>query len=519
MVPQEDARGERVVGSISPSNCGMEASRSGRYRGGGCRKLTVGRRPAGPSPACLPSAPATRHFPRNNRRDASALARTSGSRSRVVSFPWTSNWHAPPIDGDSLIGSLSRRAVPGVERSRAGSIAGACERRAATRCSRSGSTTGARADACWVAPATIAPQQPPRRHVAFWTSMPTPAAIDTALGAGWSVRCAARSPAAASPAVATPAEIAIRAVIGRRCRSPGAAAVAGRLCIRARPRRPARARSAAVTRLSSPAPCALAQADPQTLPMPRARARALAGSRRRAGLGRARARPGAPVRRARRAAGAPGCRPWTADYVAMRALGDRDAFLATDLGVRRALEGLGEDACTAARGRGAQALSRALAALPRLRLPAPLGNPGGPEEDGESDDRHASSLYARFDSPMSELLAVGDDRALTELHMQGARPSRIPGDWTRDDKHFGDVRQQLGRVLRRRAARVRPAGALRRARLGIPAPRVGPASRAIPYGETRTYGELAHGVGDRATRVRVDRPTAQPDRLISPATG
>ena len=34
----------------------------------------------------------------------------------------------------------------------------------------------------------------------------------------------------------------------------------------------------------------------------------------------------------------PGIGPWTADYVMMRALGDPDVFLATDLGVRRALE-------------------------------------------------------------------------------------------------------------------------------------------------------------------------------------
>jgi AraC family transcriptional regulator of adaptative response / DNA-3-methyladenine glycosylase II len=37
----------------------------------------------------------------------------------------------------------------------------------------------------------------------------------------------------------------------------------------------------------------------------------------------------------------PGVGPWTASYVAMRALGDRDAFMPTDLGVRRALEALG----------------------------------------------------------------------------------------------------------------------------------------------------------------------------------
>jgi AraC family transcriptional regulator, regulatory protein of adaptative response / DNA-3-methyladenine glycosylase II len=37
----------------------------------------------------------------------------------------------------------------------------------------------------------------------------------------------------------------------------------------------------------------------------------------------------------------PGIGPWTAAYVAMRALGDRDAFMPTDLGVRRGLERLG----------------------------------------------------------------------------------------------------------------------------------------------------------------------------------
>ena len=36
-----------------------------------------------------------------------------------------------------------------------------------------------------------------------------------------------------------------------------------------------------------------------------------------------------------------GVGPWTASYVAMRALGDPDAFLPTDLGVRKALLRLG----------------------------------------------------------------------------------------------------------------------------------------------------------------------------------
>jgi AraC family transcriptional regulator of adaptative response / DNA-3-methyladenine glycosylase II len=43
----------------------------------------------------------------------------------------------------------------------------------------------------------------------------------------------------------------------------------------------------------------------------------------------------------RRLEARPGIGPWTAGYVAMRALGDPDVFLATDLGVRHALEHLG----------------------------------------------------------------------------------------------------------------------------------------------------------------------------------
>jgi AraC family transcriptional regulator of adaptative response / DNA-3-methyladenine glycosylase II len=39
----------------------------------------------------------------------------------------------------------------------------------------------------------------------------------------------------------------------------------------------------------------------------------------------------------------PGIGPWTADYVALRALAHPDVFLPTDVGVRNALVGLGHD--------------------------------------------------------------------------------------------------------------------------------------------------------------------------------
>jgi AraC family transcriptional regulator of adaptative response / DNA-3-methyladenine glycosylase II len=39
----------------------------------------------------------------------------------------------------------------------------------------------------------------------------------------------------------------------------------------------------------------------------------------------------------------PGIGPWTADYIALRALGDPDVFLSTDLGVRQGLRRMGID--------------------------------------------------------------------------------------------------------------------------------------------------------------------------------
>jgi AraC family transcriptional regulator of adaptative response / DNA-3-methyladenine glycosylase II len=52
--------------------------------------------------------------------------------------------------------------------------------------------------------------------------------------------------------------------------------------------------------------------------------------------------PGADPAELRRSLVAlPGIGPWTAEYVAMRALRDPDAFMPTDLGIRRGTEALG----------------------------------------------------------------------------------------------------------------------------------------------------------------------------------
>ena len=50
----------------------------------------------------------------------------------------------------------------------------------------------------------------------------------------------------------------------------------------------------------------------------------------------------------------PGIGPWTASYVALRALGDPDVFLPTDIGVRNALRTIGVDSTPKAAARFAE---------------------------------------------------------------------------------------------------------------------------------------------------------------------
>lgn len=87
---------------------------------------------------------------------------------------------------------------------------------------------------------------------------------------------------------------------------------------------------------------ALAAADPETLPMPRARGRALVGLAAALASGSLSLDPDRGWPELRRALVAlPGIGPWTADVVGLRALGERDVLLGTDLAVCRQLEARG----------------------------------------------------------------------------------------------------------------------------------------------------------------------------------
>jgi len=137
-------------------------------------------------------------------------------------------------------------------------------------------------------------------------------------------------------------ELAVRAVLGQQISLAGAAAAAARL-VREHGEPLARPLGA-VTHLF-PSAAALASVDPASFRMPRSRARTLHALGCALASGEIVLARGADRERVRtQLLALPGIGPWTADYVLMRALGDTDVFLATDLGIKRALERLGVDA-------------------------------------------------------------------------------------------------------------------------------------------------------------------------------
>jgi AraC family transcriptional regulator of adaptative response / DNA-3-methyladenine glycosylase II len=147
-------------------------------------------------------------------------------------------------------------------------------------------------------------------------------------------------------------ELAVRAVLGQQVSLRGASTLAGRLVASygERLERPL----GTVTQVF-PSAGALAGADPATLAMPAARRRALLGLARALAGGEIVLDGGADRQSVRRQLLAlPGIGRWTTEYIAMRALGDPDAFLPSDLGVRHALEQLGHDGAPAAAGRLAE---------------------------------------------------------------------------------------------------------------------------------------------------------------------
>ena len=172
-----------------------------------------------------------------------------------------------------------------------------------------------------------------------------PGAIDAVLGADpFLAPLVAATPGRRSPGAVDGAEQLVRAILGQQVSVVGARTIAGRLTEALGEPIPVALATSSGGRLTRrfPTAAAIASIAPEDLPMPRTRGRALAAALALVAGGTLALDPGADRAEVEaRLLAVPGIGPWTSSYVAMRALGDPDVFLPTDLGVLRGLAAVG----------------------------------------------------------------------------------------------------------------------------------------------------------------------------------
>jgi AraC family transcriptional regulator of adaptative response / DNA-3-methyladenine glycosylase II len=244
-----------------------------------------------------------------------------------------------PFDGAAALEFLGRRAVPGIE-----SWDGTTYARS-LRLANGGGVVALLAEPaavqCTLQLDDLADLQAAVQRCRRMLDLDAdPVAVDAQLGIdvllGPLVR---KRPGLRSPGHPDGAELLTRAIIGQQISVTAARTHAGRLVAVAG--EPLRTPSGAVTHLF-PSADAVAGLGREAFAMPASRARTIIAANAAVAAGSLVIDAGSD----REAAGAalraiPGIGPWTADYVAMRALGDPDIFLPTDIGVRNALHAAG----------------------------------------------------------------------------------------------------------------------------------------------------------------------------------
>ncbi|MFV2009662.1 MULTISPECIES: AlkA N-terminal domain-containing protein [unclassified Micromonospora] len=243
-----------------------------------------------------------------------------------------------PMAVDAVLGFLADRAVPGVESADGGGY------RRALRLPYGAGTVALTPHDGFLAAALhlgdlrdLAPAVSRCRRLFDLDA--DPAAVDAVLGADPALAAAvAAEPGVRVPGAVDGFELAVRAVVGQQISVSAARRVLARLCTATGSRTAPPADGLA----PFPGPADLLALPDDAFAMPAARRgtlRALAAGVTDGGIG---LDPGSDrVELSHRLTALPGIGPWTAGYVAMRALGDPDVLLGTDLGVRRGAAALG----------------------------------------------------------------------------------------------------------------------------------------------------------------------------------
>lgn len=259
----------------------------------------------------------------------------SASRPTTILLPFT-----PPLDWSGMLAFLGPRAIPGVE-----AADGETYRRTIQVNGAWGTLAVARVKHEPVLRATIrlparvpAAAMAPRLRRLFDLDA-VPQAIEAHLGRDPRLApLVAARPGLRVPGAWDPFELAVRAILGQQVSVAAATTLAGRLA--AVHGQPLCDPPDEELRVLFPPPAVLAEAGLAGLGLPVARAGAivaLAGAVHAApDLLDGQASLEAAVDRLSRL---PGIGAWTAHYIAMRALGQADAFPASDLGLRRAMAG------------------------------------------------------------------------------------------------------------------------------------------------------------------------------------
>ncbi|QYX82816.1 AlkA N-terminal domain-containing protein [Streptomyces akebiae] len=162
-----------------------------------------------------------------------------------------------------------------------------------------------------------------------------------------------KAPGRRVPRTVDEAEFAVRAVLGQQVSTAAARTHAARLVVAHG--EPVDDPEGGLTHLF-PSPGQLAAVDPETLAMPHTRRTTFTTLVRQLAEGTLHLGVDSDWAETRaRLLALPGFGPWTVDVIAMRALGDPDAFLAGDLGIRRAARELGLPSTPAALANRAEA--------------------------------------------------------------------------------------------------------------------------------------------------------------------
>ena len=327
----------REVFALSPSELRTRASRTS-HTSRASRGDRSGRdgRPGAPHTPGAPRTPGAPHTP--------GTARTLGGSggSGGPGTPGVISLRLPfraPLTPDNLFGHLAATAVPGVEEWRDGAY-----RRTLSLPYGHG----------------IVALAPRPDHIACRLSLTDPrdltlaisscrrmldldadpVAVDEQLRADPSLApLVDKAPGRRVPRTADAAEFAVRAVLGQQVSTAAARTHAARLVTAHGV--PVDDPEGGLTHLF-PSPEALATLAPEALALPRSRRTTLTTLVAALADGSIRLGPDSDWERAREQLIAlPGFGPWTVEVIAMRGLGDPDAFVPTDLGVRRAAAGLG----------------------------------------------------------------------------------------------------------------------------------------------------------------------------------